>query len=385
MVLLIFRDVEQLNSKIKSLEKILKVLAPQLDLSSLPRTADQARTMANSNRINEPETNAHTLLKERMIKPDVGDPCYLHEVLTSMAQLHLSSLDYLDNEDSLKANSATFPTRWERSDQSGEPDLAYLMTNDHRSIVERSMERQHFRHALGSHCYPPPDLAESLLHLYFQKVHPYEYILHQGEFMQDYKRGLAEHDASFRSLCYAIFAAASRFSTDLRVMPAMDGPQVNRQAAGALYVVAAGTLLTPMSLPCTLFDLQAMAVLSYVLISTSSPTTAWFMVGMSLRRGEFETVLSYLDSPKVFRHGLAGFCSTRRGCSSHWNPEMGNVNHERSTSQTSVLVPTYSRDSIVRVIGKGFLHEANFSHCWLVIIPKLKHFLQFPKVAKMSL
>lgn len=148
-------------------------------------------------------------------------------------------------------------------------------------------ERQHLRFANDVNSYPAPDLAESLVNLYFENVHPYDRIIHEGEFMRDYKRGLAEDDRSFRSLCYAIFAVASRFSSDIRVMSPVDELQVNRQASGALYSISAGSLLTPSTLPCTLFDLQSMAILSYFIIGTSTPTTAWLTVGMFLRKGRF--------------------------------------------------------------------------------------------------
>ncbi|KAG0141385.1 hypothetical protein CROQUDRAFT_663905 [Cronartium quercuum f. sp. fusiforme G11] len=160
------------------------------------------------------------------------------------------------------------------------------MANDHRSIAERCMERHHFCDAINEQHYPPPDLAKSLVELYFQKVHPYECILHRGEFMHHYNNGLAGRDCSFRALCYAVFAAASRFSSDCRVTPSIDRSNVDRQAAGALYAAASGSFITPITLPCTLFDLQTMAVLSYVLVGSCSPMTAWFSVGMYLRRAQ---------------------------------------------------------------------------------------------------
>ncbi|KAH9822143.1 hypothetical protein DFH28DRAFT_443936 [Melampsora americana] len=281
-------DLEQLNAKIKVLEYALHKLAPDIDLSSLPRTADQARTMVNLSRSHRTEMDVNCRPKKQVQPRYVFDRvASMEQMMRSMAQLQLPAGSYLDQ---IESKGGSIPEGWEAIDDPGEPNHANLISNPERPISERSVECLHFRNLADEQYYPAPDLAESLIELYFQKIHPYESTLHQGAFMRHYKTGRAQLDCSFRALCYAIFASASRFSSDFRVAPPTDGALVDRQAAGALYSAAVIPLLTPMTLPCTLFDLQAMSVLSYFLVGACSPMTAWFILGTFLRRAIGEGV-----------------------------------------------------------------------------------------------
>lgn len=281
------REVYRMNSRIRSLEKVLKALVPNIDLNSLTPTQGHLQLATN---LSKPSGSSRTTVKNG---PDSTTPqiesnglCDLDQVFRSIAQLRITPTDYLEDCQSVDVPARSAPGRWEKPDGSGEPDLAYYMANENRSIVERTIEHHHYRSVPNESYYPPPDLAQSLIELYFEKVHPYEYILHKGEFMRIYNTALVQTDHAFRALCYAIFAAASRFSSDFRVATPLDGMKVDRQAAGAVYAAASNALLTPYTLPCTLFDLQAMAVLSYFLIGTSSPMTAWFSTGVFLRRAQ---------------------------------------------------------------------------------------------------
>ncbi|EGG02899.1 uncharacterized protein MELLADRAFT_109634 [Melampsora larici-populina 98AG31] len=240
-------DLEQLNARIRVLEYALHKLAPDIDLSSLPRTADQARTMVNSSRFNKPEMNVKCSPKEPIQSQSILD-CLtsMEEMVQSMAQLQLPAGSYLDQ---IGSKGSSLPEGWEAIDDPGEPNHANLISNPERPISERWVECLHFRNLADEQYYPPPDLAESLIELYFQKIHPHEYILHRGEFMRHYKSGRAQLDCSFRALCYAIFASASRFSSDFRVAPPKEGALVDRQAAGALYGAAVIPLITPLTLP----------------------------------------------------------------------------------------------------------------------------------------
>lgn len=278
-------DIEELDSKIRTLEDALRILAPDIDIhaGSLPRTADQARTMVNSRRLGRLKIIPEPALEEDTTQAKEALVSDYHRALQSMFELHLTPVEYYDR---FEPDAPSVTSKGCKSiDDSGEPDFASLMANDQRSISERCMERHHFLTAFEDRNYPPPDLATSLIELYFQKVHPHEYVLHKGEFMQNYNNGLARTDFSFRALCYAVFAAASRFSSDFRTTPPTDHSNFDRQAAGALYGAASSVLITPFTLPFKLFDLQAMAVLSYFLIGTCSPMTAWFSVAKFLRRG----------------------------------------------------------------------------------------------------
>ncbi|EGG02903.1 uncharacterized protein MELLADRAFT_90503 [Melampsora larici-populina 98AG31] len=281
------REVHRMNTRIRSLEKVLKALVPNIDLNSLTFSHEHLQPTLDSPKLaRSSQTTVKRVLDSNTPQTESNALCDLDEVFRSIAHLRITPTDYLEHCQSGDIPVRSAPGRWEKPDGSGEPDLAYYMANENRSIVERTIELHHYRSVPNEYYYPPPDLAESLIDLYFEKVHPYEYILHKGEFMRVYNTGLVQTDHAFRALCYAIFAAASRFSSDFRVAPPLDDMKVDRQAAGAVYAAASNSLLTPYTLPPTLFDLQAMAVLSYFLIGTSSPMTAWFSTGGFLRRAQ---------------------------------------------------------------------------------------------------
>ncbi|EGG03050.1 uncharacterized protein MELLADRAFT_65893 [Melampsora larici-populina 98AG31] len=259
-------DITQLNMRIKSLEKVLGVLAPDIDLSVLPRSTKQAQAIIDS--LKKPDCHPPEASTRRLTSADA----------TSVSQ----SIQTYDPLSQPNTNTLLTPK--------GQADTSSGTKNCKQddvtcSVFERCTQLHHLRHAANDQLYPPDGLAESLIELYFQCVHPHECILHKGEFIRHYSQGLAQQDYSFRALCYAVFAAASRFSSDDRVTSPKEGNSGERQTAGALYGAASGFFITPMTLPCTLFDLQAMAVLSYFLIGSCSPMTAWFSVQLFLRRG----------------------------------------------------------------------------------------------------
>ncbi|KAH9822146.1 fungal-specific transcription factor domain-containing protein [Melampsora americana] len=278
------REVHRINSRIRSLEKVLKALVPNIDLPSLTLTHEHSQLTMNSSKPSSSSSLAGKSGAESTTTQTESDAlCDLDDMFRSIGHLHISPAEYIEDCQSATIPVRSAPSPWEKPDGSGEPDLVYYMTNENRSIVERTIELNYHRSVPNEHHYPPPDLAKSLIELYFEKVHPYEYILHKGEFMRAYDTGLVQTDNAFRALCYAVFAAASRFSSDFRVAPPLDGMKVDRQAAGAFYAAACTSLITPYTLPSTLFDIQAMAVLSYFLIGTSSPMTAWFSTGVFFR------------------------------------------------------------------------------------------------------
>ncbi|KAG0141395.1 hypothetical protein CROQUDRAFT_98837 [Cronartium quercuum f. sp. fusiforme G11] len=288
------REVAQLNAKVRLLEKVLHTLAPNLNpdldlnlLSQLPmQSNEQAKVPLNSDRHESGSPDNHSITSPTP-KAELELLSDINHVFHSMAQLHLTPLDYLQSFEAGPSPTHEPPTsRWEQADGSGEPNFAYYVNNENRSTVERSIEQHYIRHASHERFYPESDLATALIQLYFEKVHPSEFILHEGEFKRHYESGLVSTDFSFRALCYAVFAAASRFSNDFRVCPPLEDGKINKQASGALYAASAGFLVTPFTLPMTLFDLQTMAILSYYLVGTTSPMTAWFTVGMSLRRAQ---------------------------------------------------------------------------------------------------
>ncbi|EGG02898.1 uncharacterized protein MELLADRAFT_117440 [Melampsora larici-populina 98AG31] len=159
-----------------------------------------------------------------------------------------------------------------------------MIEDSSRSLAERLTEKRHRAMTSQDTSLPPPDLAHSLISIYFSHVHPFTIVIHQENFLGLYGSGLIHRDLTFKGLCYAMFAAASPHSTDERVLCSLPDQPASPQTAGARYAAAAVTTISPMTLPCTLFDLQAMAILTHYYLSMCTPTSAWLVIGSWLRR-----------------------------------------------------------------------------------------------------
>lgn len=269
------------------MEQIINCIAPEVDLASLPRTADQARRVANA---------ALSRYRPNPVVPDdqgAGNSsgCFqatlphqanLDEAIEALASLSLDSGRYLGSHGNLAfLNQPTFT-----QNASYDPDLDSMIQDSSRSVVERTVERCHRGNCPTDDNLPPADLAHSLISLYFSRVQPFTVIVHREYFLGLYGSGLINKDLSFKALCYAMFAAASPYSCDKRVLCSSISEESRLQTAGARYAAAAVTSISPATLPCTLFDLQAMAVLSHFYLAMSTPTSAWLVIGSWVRRGE---------------------------------------------------------------------------------------------------
>ncbi|KAI9631148.1 hypothetical protein KEM48_013208 [Puccinia striiformis f. sp. tritici PST-130] len=132
--------------------------------------------------------------------------------------------------------------------------------------------------------WPVEDLATKLISTYFKFVQPYLPVVHEFEFKHDYQAGLSGRDVEFRSLCYAIFAAASPYSDDPRVLytPHSENSLHPRQSAGALFAHASlGGHKYPL---LDLHGLQSLAVLSSYMLEMSNPLHTCTLVNEFIRR-----------------------------------------------------------------------------------------------------
>lgn len=66
--------------------------------------------------------------------------------------------------------------------------------------------------------WPPSDLVTTLIDLYFLHCNSMFPLLHRPTFARHFADGLYEHDIWFACLCMSVFALASRYTDDLRVL-----------------------------------------------------------------------------------------------------------------------------------------------------------------------
>ncbi|KAJ7163137.1 fungal-specific transcription factor domain-containing protein [Mycena filopes] len=126
--------------------------------------------------------------------------------------------------------------------------------------------------------YPPKDLLNSLVDLYFANIHPNIPLLHRPSFEQSVSEGLHLNDVEFGGLLLSVLALASRYSDDPRVFV---GDDLNASlSAGSKFfaqVQARRFVVEP-----TMYGVQMYCLLSLFAIGTSFPQAAggYLAIGM---------------------------------------------------------------------------------------------------------
>lgn len=67
--------------------------------------------------------------------------------------------------------------------------------------------------------FPPTALAENLIELYFLHTNTQFPLLHRPTFNRHWRERLYNRNIWFACVCLSIFAVASRWSNDIRVLP----------------------------------------------------------------------------------------------------------------------------------------------------------------------
>lgn len=146
--------------------------------------------------------------------------------------------------------------------------------------------------------FPPPDLTDSLINLFFLHVNPQCPIFHRPTFERQWREGLQETDPWFGCLCLALFAVASRWSDDPRVLDghAYDIPEAEVpdedckwQRAGWKYFSAAVDVhrdSRSLFHPPGLFEVQTMSLLGMFLRGTAFHPVGWLLISIGLRKAQ---------------------------------------------------------------------------------------------------
>ncbi|KAF9501530.1 hypothetical protein BDN71DRAFT_1492196 [Pleurotus eryngii] len=154
---------------------------------------------------------------------------------------------------------------------------------------------------------PPPDLAKSLIGLYFLHVNTQFPLLHRPTFERYWKEGLVEKDVWFTCLCFSLFAVASRWSNDPRVLDETPLAMVEHVwwQAGAKYFNAAMEITRmrrSLFNPGCLFEIQSVFLLADYLRGTPTYSTGWLFISIGLRKSQdlgAHRKSSYKETPSV--------------------------------------------------------------------------------------
>lgn len=121
--------------------------------------------------------------------------------------------------------------------------------------------------------FPPPELARSLVDLFFEYTNILLPFLHRPTFERQFKDKLYERDIGFAGICNVVFAISSRFSNDPRVVP-LNAKTPNGdidwcKAGWDYFAVSMYVHLARRSLflPATLFEIQSYPVRAIFLTS----------------------------------------------------------------------------------------------------------------------
>ncbi|TEB23521.1 hypothetical protein FA13DRAFT_1778290 [Coprinellus micaceus] len=121
--------------------------------------------------------------------------------------------------------------------------------------------------------FPPPDLLNELVELFFTHINTYIPLLHRPTFVRGIESGLHLKDPRFGGTVLGVCATASRYSNDERVL--LEGTD-SLHSCGFKYhkqlrIFHESSLRAP-----NLYELQT-------LVGSSTPEKCWFLVGFGLR------------------------------------------------------------------------------------------------------
>ncbi|KAJ7644206.1 fungal-specific transcription factor domain-containing protein [Roridomyces roridus] len=136
---------------------------------------------------------------------------------------------------------------------------------------------QKLRHESPSYVFPPNDLIDSLIQLYFINVHPTFPVLHRHSFKQSLAEQRQLSDPRFGAVLLAVLAVASRYSDDPRVLiPGETSP------LGSGWNFVAQVQITRRFFEPNVHDVQFYCLMAMFAMGTSSPYNIKLYVGLGI-------------------------------------------------------------------------------------------------------
>jgi Fungal specific transcription factor domain len=130
--------------------------------------------------------------------------------------------------------------------------------------------------------FPPNDLLDSLVNIYFLSNNCHFPLLHRPTFEQNYRSGLHETSAPFAEILLLVCAIASRCCDDPRVLLDPAYPH----SAGWKYYEQVNVTDRSLVMPPTLLDLQSYVLAAWYLLESSCNYAAWALTGIGLRMAQ---------------------------------------------------------------------------------------------------
>ncbi|KAE9400224.1 hypothetical protein BT96DRAFT_919621 [Gymnopus androsaceus JB14] len=128
--------------------------------------------------------------------------------------------------------------------------------------------------------FPPEDLMEDLLYLYFTNQHQIMPVVHRPSFLKSLAEGLHYKDPHFGGLVLAMCSMGARFSNDPRVY---EENTTSEKSIGWKYIRQIRPLDRSFFEPPSIYDVQMYAIYISFMGTTTTPEVSWILIGVAVR------------------------------------------------------------------------------------------------------
>ncbi|KAI0754385.1 fungal-specific transcription factor domain-containing protein [Daedaleopsis nitida] len=130
------------------------------------------------------------------------------------------------------------------------------------------------------HEFPPDDLLDTLVELYFRNVNDMFPLLHEPTFKKGIQDQLHLRHGGFGATVLLVCANGSRFTRDARVL--LDDTDEFQSAGWKYYQPVESVRKVPLA-PAQLHDLQIYVLMIWFMQGTSTPQSVWTLIGIGIR------------------------------------------------------------------------------------------------------
>ncbi|KAF8161144.1 fungal-specific transcription factor domain-containing protein [Crassisporium funariophilum] len=140
--------------------------------------------------------------------------------------------------------------------------------------------------------FPPPDLAGTLIDLYFRHSNLLFPLLHRPTFEKQWRERLQRRNIWFACVCILVFAVASRWCDDERVLPEdarLENGELDWRRAGRHYFalgVEIHRVRKNFFHPASLFEVQTFTLLGMYMRGTDVFPSAWQCISVGVRKAQ---------------------------------------------------------------------------------------------------
>ncbi|KAI0794216.1 fungal-specific transcription factor domain-containing protein [Fomes fomentarius] len=302
--------VEHLESRLERMETLLSKLCPEEGVSRELETAQpekehlihtpiSERSGLRYNSATPPSTPAMALTPQTPVgsdqvqQSDEEDEVQL-EISRQLQTLSItpqpyryhgrsSALVFLRSAIDLKNQYSEEPQE-DQNRSSRHPPVSWSSHSSlfctHRACVVQWLEHAYERKPPTVTSFPPDDLLESLVSLYFRHMNDTLPLFHEPTFRNGVKNGLHLRHGGFGATVLLVCANASRYTDDRRVL--VDGSENWESAGWKWYLAVEDTRKVPLA-PAQLYDLQIYVLMATFLQCSTAPQVGWNLVGIGIR------------------------------------------------------------------------------------------------------